>query len=661
MVQAIATTLSVPPRPGVSLEGAVLESLRSKRALVVLDNCEHLLDAAGRLAEAMLRECEHLRVVATSREALGIAGERMWPLRALPVPDAMSRDAVEASDAGRLFLDRAVSARPGFVIDDTNAAAVGEICRRLDGIPLAIQLAAARLVAMTPTEIAGLLDERFRLLTGGRHAAVERHRTLRAAVDWSYGLLEPVEQLVFDRLGVFAGTFDAIAASAVISDGDLEAWDVIDGLSSLVAKSMLIAETGPADTTRYQMLETLRQHAIEHLDLAGDTDESRRRHAQHYARYAEEAAAALVGRDELAWRPRVDADRDNLRAAVYWALDRDDDDALLALRIIAALAYEAINDPPSGIGAWAERAVDTAVRSSARERRAVLATAAFEATNLAQYDLALSRAAAARLDGVAADSIAPGLLSFAENWFVAQQGDQLTAMRASCEAADELMRAGTDAFGLVMLHCAASFYAMGAGDLVTARAQAESALELARRMGNPSAVSSALFNLGRSIEHDDPARALDAFEQAIALGRAGATPVMIGPALVGVARLRSHMQDRRAALETLHEAISYSNDVGWRPLLAEVLGPGAEILLRVGEGATATVLVGSLLDGALAMLNLSLERNASLERALTAAREEFGDEQFGRLFTRGAGMSYEEVVEFALDQVRRAMAEMTRG
>ena len=136
---------------------------------------------------------------------------------------------------------------------------------------------------------------------------------------------------------------------------------------------------------------------------------------------------------------------------------------------------------------------------------------------------------------------------------------------------------------------------------------------------------------------------------------------MIGPALVGVARLRSHMQDRLAALETLHEAISYSNDVGWRPLLAEVLGPGAEILLRVGEGATATVLAGSLLDGALAMLNLSLERNASLERALTAAREEFGDEQFGRLFTRGAGMSYEEVVEFALDQVRRAMAEMTRG
>ena len=430
MVQAIATTLSVPPRPGVSLEGAVLESLRSKRALVVLDNCEHLLDAAGRLAEAMLRECEHLRVVATSREALGIAGERMWPLRSLPVPDAMSRDAVEASDAGRLFLDRAVSARPGFVIDDTNAAAVGEICRRLDGIPLAIQLAAARIVAMTPTEIAGLLDERFRLLTGGRRGEVERHRTLRAAVDWSYGLLEPVDRLVFDRLGVFAGTFDAAAAAAVTGRGEVEVWDVIDGLSSLVAKSMLVAEIGPADTTRYQMLETLRQHAIEHLDLAGDADEFRRRHAQYYARFAEEAGAALVGRDELAWRPRVDADRDNLRAAVYWALDRDDDDdASLALRIIAALAYEALMDPPGGIGAWAERAFDVALRSSAPERTAVIGAAAQQAQTLAQFDLALRRAAAAFHDALDTEAIAFGLASFAAWTSLYGQGKQAEAAR----------------------------------------------------------------------------------------------------------------------------------------------------------------------------------------------------------------------------------------
>jgi predicted ATPase/class 3 adenylate cyclase len=659
MVQAIATTLSVPPRPGVTLESALLEFLRSKRALVLLDNCEHLLDPAGRFAAGIVRECEHVRVVATSREALAIAGERVWPLLSLPLPGAaMPASEVESTDAGRLFCERAESARPGFVVDETNASAVAEICRRLDGIPLALELAAARLVAMTPTEIAALLDERFRLLTGGRRAAVERHRTLRAAVEWSYGLLGPVDRTVFDRLGVFAGTFDAGAAMAVVGADDLDTWDVLDALSSLVAKSMLEAETGPADTTRYRMLETLRQHAHEQLDHAGAADEFRRRHAQNYARFAEEAGAALVGPEELAWRARVNVERDNLRAAVYWALDRDEDaDTLLALRIVASLAHEAVTDPPGGIGAWAERSVEVATRSSERERTVVLAAAAFQASNLAQHDLVRSRAASARQDGIVADTSVPWLLIFAENWFAAQQGDHLGAMRGSVEAADELTQAGTDGFGLVMVRCAASFYAIAAGDLVTARAQAKSALEVARRTNNPSGLSSALYNLGRSIEDDEPVRALDAYEQAIALGRAGATQIMMGPALAGVARLRSDAQDRAATLEALHDAITYSSHLGWRPMLAEVLGPGAEILVRVGERATATVLAGSVLEGVLAEINVSLERNASIERTLVTARADLGDEHYSQLFARGAAMSYEEVVEFALDGVRRAMTE----
>jgi predicted ATPase/class 3 adenylate cyclase len=661
MVQVIATTLSVPPRPGVSLEGAVLEWLRSKRALVVLDNCEHLLDAAGRFAEGMLRECKHLRVVATSREALGIAGERVWRLRSLPMPDtALAPAEVEATDAGRLFGDRAEVARPGFVIDATNAFAVVEICRRLDGIPLAIELAAARLVAMTPTEIAGLLDERFRLLTGGRRAAVERHRTLRAAVEWSYGLLEPVDRLVFDRLGVFAGTFDATAAAAVIGDSDLETWDVIDALTSLVAKSMLVAETGLGDVTRYQMLETLRQHALERVDLVGDADEYRRRHAEYYARFAQEAGAALVGRDELVWRPRLNAERDNLRAAVYWALDRDDDrDTLLALRIIAPLAYEAIMDSPGGVGAWAERAYEVASRSAAPERTAVLGAAAYEASNLGKHDLVAARAADALRDGVHADSMAPGVALFAANTGSTQQGTPAEATRRTIEAAAKLKDAGTDAFGLVMLHCGASFWAAEGGDLATARTQAELALELARQLDNPSAVMSAHRNLARSIEQDDPARALDAFEQAITLGRAGATQLMMGPALVGVARLRSRTQDRPAALEALRDAIGYSNYVGFRPIVVDVLTTGTEILLWLGERATAVVLAGSELAGALATIMVTSERNAELERALVSAREDLGADEYQHLFALGAAMSYEEVVEFALDNVGRALAEAT--
>jgi predicted ATPase/class 3 adenylate cyclase len=659
MVELVAATLSVAPRPGVSLEGAVVELLRAKRALVVLDNCEHLVDAAAQLAEKVLRECEHVRVVATSREALGIAGERVWPLRSLPVPDvAASPAAVEASDAGRLFSERAVSARPGFVVDASNAAAVVEICRRLDGIPLAIQLAAARLVAMTPTEIAGLLDERFRLLTGGRHAAVERHRTLRAAVEWSYGLLEPVDRSVFDRLGVFVGTFDAAAATAVIGGSDLEAWDVIDALSSLVAKSMLIAETEPTDTTRYQMLETLRQHACECLDLAGDADEFRRRHAQYYAHFAEQAGAALVGPDELAWRPRVDSERDNLRAAVYWALDRDDDDVVLALRIIAALAYESLSDPFGGIGAWAERAFDVALRSSALERTAVIGAAAYQATYLGHDDLVLSRAATLP-DGLDADSAAPGLALFAAMQTLRAQGEQAEGTRVAIEAIHLLERTGTDPFGLVMFHSAASYWAVDDDDLATARAEAESALDLARRIENPSAIASGWLALARSIERDDPLGALEAFERVIALGRVGAMRMIMGPALVSVARLRSRMHDRLSALEALEEAIAYSRDVGYRPIVIEVLGPGAEILLRAGEPAAATVLAGSLLQGAFPAINAfaSSHRSAELEGALVAARDNLGPEQYERMLARGASMSYDEVVEFALDSAHRAMAE----
>jgi predicted ATPase len=664
MVELVATTLSVSPRTGLSLEGAIIELLRSKQALLVLDNCEHLLDAAGELAEVMLRECPRLRVIATSREALGIAGERVWPLRPLPVPDAAATPAaVEASDAGQLFFERALSARPGFAVDASNAAAIGEICRRLDGIPLAIQLAAARLVAMTPTEIAALLDERFRLLTGGRHAQVERHRTLRAAVEWSYGLLEPVDRLVFDRLGVFAGTFDAAAAAAVIEGSDLEAWDVIDGLSSLVAKSMLIAETGPTDTTRYQMLETLRQHAEEQLDLAGDADEFRRRHAQYYARFAEEAGVALCGPDEFSWRQRVDTERDNLRAAVLWALDRDDGDhgdAVLALRIIAALAWESLRDPSGGIGVWAERAFEVAVRSSASERSAVIGAAAYQASYLGQHELVGSMAATALHDDLDTASTGSALADFSLWTSLYSSGKQTAADRVGIEAIQRLERSGTDRFGLVMLQAAVAYYAVADDDFTTARAAAQSALELARQMENPSAIASALLNLARANQHDDPIGALDAFEQVIALGRAGAMQIIIGPALLGVARLRSRMQNPRRALEALYNALDYSDHVGYRPIVVEILGPSAEILLRVGQFELGTVLAGSLLEGALPAINASSQR-VHLENAMDAARDALGDQEYQRLFAEGAAMSYEEVLEFALNHVNNALEATTNS
>ena len=366
LVQVVAATLGVPPRAGTSLEGGILDFLRPKRALLLLDNCEHLLDAAATLAERALQACPNVRVLATSREGLAVAGEQVRPLRSLPV-----------TDAERLFAERAQAVAAELVIAGANAAAVGEICRRLDGIPLAIELA-ARAEVMSPVEIAELLDERFRLLTGGRRTAVERHQTLRATVDWSYSLLDEQDRSVFDRLAVFSGSFDGATAAKVASGAGIEEWDVRESLSELVRRSMLVSEQSEAGVTRYSMLETLRQYAREQLDESGDGDQRRRRHAGHYARFAEEVGVGLQGANELEVRAQVREELDNLRAAFNWALDSDDEeDSELAIAIVAHLGNEASTSVASGIGMWAERAIPRAQRSAAGRRHAVLGAAAY--------------------------------------------------------------------------------------------------------------------------------------------------------------------------------------------------------------------------------------------------------------------------------------------
>ena len=273
MTQLVAATLGVPPRPGVTLGESIVSFLQPKALLVVLDNCEHVIDAAGRLAERVVARCPDVRIVATSREGLAVAGEQVWPLRTLAVPEpAASTEAIVSDDAVLLFVDRARASRPDFAIDGANAEPVAEICRRLDGMPLAIELAAARVVSMSPREIAARLDERFRLLTGGRRTAVERHQTLRATLDWSYSLLDERDRRVFDRLGVFAGGFDAAAVEAVTAGDGVEGWDTIDALADLVAKSLVTTEARPDGTTRYEVLETIRHYSRERLDEAGDAD-----------------------------------------------------------------------------------------------------------------------------------------------------------------------------------------------------------------------------------------------------------------------------------------------------------------------------------------------------------------------------------------------------
>jgi predicted ATPase len=265
MLQLIAATLGVQPHQGLSLAGSIRQFLEAKCLLLVLDNCEHLLDAAGRIADDILHSCPRVRILATSREGLGIEGEHNRVVRSLALPEISSglEDAM-TSDAVRLFADRAHAAAADFSLDAVQAQAVVEVCRRLDGVPLAIELAAARVAVMSPQEIGDRLDERFRLLTGGRRTAVERHQTLRATVDWSHSLLAETDQEVFARLGSFTGTFSGAAAEAVVSGQGIDEWEVLEALASLVSKSMVVIDHVSAEgITRYAMLETLRAYARE--------------------------------------------------------------------------------------------------------------------------------------------------------------------------------------------------------------------------------------------------------------------------------------------------------------------------------------------------------------------------------------------------------------
>jgi predicted ATPase len=322
--QTVAAVLGIRESSGRPILNLLTDYLRTKETLIILDNCEHLLSACAHLVTTLLQACPNLCILVTSREALDIPGEVPFRVPSLSAPDVRQIPPIEKLtqyESVRLFVERAEVIQPDFSLTNANASQVALICHRLDGIPLAIELAVARVKMMRVEQVAARLDDRFRLLTGGSRTALPRHQTLRALIDWSYDLLSEVERTLLERLSVFAGGWTLEAAEAICAGGNLERYDVLDLLTQLVNKSLVVPDRESDSEVRYRLLETIRQYARERLLEAGGSDKVRERHLDYYLKFARRAEPELRGPYQVEWLDRLEKEVDNIRAALEWAMD----------------------------------------------------------------------------------------------------------------------------------------------------------------------------------------------------------------------------------------------------------------------------------------------------------------------------------------------------
>jgi predicted ATPase/DNA-binding CsgD family transcriptional regulator len=337
--KAVAEAFDVPERRDERLADTLTEVLGNRELLMVLDNCEHLLDATARLVDVLLDSCPRLRVLATTREGLGVEGEVRWPAPPLSAPDpqySSTIEALERLDSARLFLARARNHDPSFAFTPTNAQAVAEICSKLEGIPLAIELAAARVDTLSLEQISERLEGSLELLTHGGRTVSPRQRTIRGTLDWSHQLLSESERKVFRRLSVFAGGWTLEASEAVVSDEGIRQSEVLELLSGLVKKSLAIAElSADSGGVRYRLLDSIRQYALEKLEQSGEVEDVKGAHAEYFLALAQQAEPELIGPQEAEWFERLEEEIDNFRAALSWASEHGE--AELGLRLAGAL------------------------------------------------------------------------------------------------------------------------------------------------------------------------------------------------------------------------------------------------------------------------------------------------------------------------------------
>ncbi|MGD0686259.1 MAG: LuxR C-terminal-related transcriptional regulator [Streptosporangiaceae bacterium] len=604
----VAAVLGVREEPGRPVLDTLADAVGDRYLMVVLDNAEHVLGAAAKLADALLRSCPRAYLLVTSREPLGVSGEHVFRVSSLPVPpaDLAEPGQLAAFESVQLFTEHAAMHRQGFAVDDANAAAVAAVCVRLDGIPLALELAAARLGSLSVQEVSSRLDQRFRLLTGGSRTALPRHQTLRALIDWSYDLLNPDEQMVLDRLSVFAGGWTLAAAEAVASAGGTAEWQVLDHLAALVDKSLVQADE-IRGSTRYRLLETVRQYAAERLAVraGAELDETRAAHRDYYLAVVETAGLHLRGRDEAVWLDRLDAEFDNIRAALAFSI-ADPGSAEPGLRLAAGLQWFC-NMRGHG-GEVLEALTVLLERPDARmptQARARALNASCHLRDRFGDDSPISSLADEAL-GIArgfadAPVIADALAQLC--WFSYEHGD-LPAALAQADEALGLARTTGDPRLIADLLGQRAVFKGEAGDLDAALADQEEALTVSRAAGDNYRLAITLTNLG---------------VDELAAGELGAA--------------RAHLQEANALADN-HGYPNISSglreNLGFVDLIEADLRNARRLFLDSLEIARITGVKSSYIRGAL--LGLALAAGADGDPAVAATLHGIADEHAGRTF-----------------------------
>jgi len=649
--QGIATALNVHEEGASPLMDLIINYVQHREMLIVLDNCEHLVEASARAVNLMLRSAPYLKIIATSREGLGVAGEKAFTVPPLsfsndshPTPSSLSQ-----YEAARLFIDRALLVQPHFVVTNENAPAVAQICYWLDGIPLAIELAAARIKAMSPEQIVARLGDSFHLLTGGSRTALPRQKTLRAMVDWSWELLTQDERRLLQHLSVFSGGWTLEAAEGVCAGEGIETLEILDLLTQLVSKS-LVVWLEDQDEPRYHLLETIRQYAQGKLSDAKEADEEtqlRRSHSEFFTQFAEQVESHLFSPVQAVWLKRMDREQDNLRAALEWSVNAK---TTTALRITKALAiYLFLRNTFAEGFQWCARALDANPGAPMELRAWTLIWIAEFAGQIGQKDQAVQFGKVGlELARQCQDQSLLALALFLRGVVNIEAGDPQLAM--SCfEEVLPLARETESPFVLPGVLMYLGLMLTGAGEFAQAEAYVQEGSEIANKLYVPFWQSMGLWFSGHlAFLRNDIGKARSDLMLALQMARENEFHMFVAHVEEMLGRVQILDPDLASARSSLTRSLTMLQDMALKPCLAHALEGWARLALAQGEPQRATRILGAIQTHLYTLgVNMIPIEQALYDHTLAAVQKLLDSSTYEREWAAGEKLNLEQAIELA--------------